>query len=154
MWLLEELGLDYELKIYKRGSDMLAPPELKDVHPLGKSPVLEIRAPGNPRPIILAESGALTEYLIDHFGKHLTPQKYPDGKEGQLGAETEEWIRYKYYLHYNEGTLMLYLVVALLISSKFDPSVIKNGPADHFQTSKMHPSRFLSSLSPGRSPDA
>jgi hypothetical protein len=59
LWLLEELELNYEIKKYQRGSDMLAPPELKEVHPLGKSPVI------TDGPHTLAESGAIIEYLIN-----------------------------------------------------------------------------------------
>ena len=61
--MLEELNLEYELKVYKRGSDKLAPKELKDIHPLGKSPIVSIQAPGAEKPIILAESGLIIEYL-------------------------------------------------------------------------------------------
>lgn len=59
LWLLEELNLNYEVKKYQRGSDMLAPAELKEVHPLGKSPII------TDGPHTLAESGAIIEYLIN-----------------------------------------------------------------------------------------
>lgn len=95
MWLLEELKLDYELKVFKRGKDWLAPKELKDIHALGKAPVVEIQAPGAEKSIVLAESGAIIEYIAEHFGSHLIPKRYPEGKEGHVGAETEEWIKYR-----------------------------------------------------------
>lgn len=57
--------IPYELKTYKRGSDKLAPPELKQVHPLGKSPVITIERPGGGKPLVLAESGAIVEYLCE-----------------------------------------------------------------------------------------
>jgi hypothetical protein len=95
IWLLEELKLDYELKVYKRGTDWLAPKELKEIHPLGKSPVIGVQAPGAEKPVIIAESGAIVEYLCEHFGRSLIPQRYPEGKDGVIGAETEEWLRYR-----------------------------------------------------------
>lgn len=117
LWLLEELKVDYELKIYHRGSDMLAPKELKEVHPLGKSPIVSIETEEMSKPLVLAESGLIVEYLVDHFGPWLAPKRYIDGKEGQVGGESEEWLRYRYYMHYAEGSLMLYMVVTLLVNS-------------------------------------
>ena len=81
--------------MFKRSSDMLAPPELKKVHPLGKAPVIGITAPGKTEPLILAESAFITEYLTDHFAPHLAPKKFEEGKEGP-GLETETWLRYQY----------------------------------------------------------
>ncbi|KAL8768765.1 MAG: hypothetical protein Q9209_005053 [Squamulea sp. 1 TL-2023] len=114
LWLLEELNIDYELKTYKR-ENMLAPSELKKVHPLGKSPLVSIQAEGAAEPLVLAESGFITEYLIEHFQPSLAPKQYQKGKEGQVQGETEEWLRYRYLMHYAEGTLMPYLVTALLL---------------------------------------
>lgn len=96
---------------------MLAPQELKEIHPLGKSPIISIEAVGMAKPLVLAESGVIVEYLVDHFGLYLEPKKYVSGKEGQIGGESEEWIRYRYFMHYAEGSLMIYMVVALLASS-------------------------------------
>jgi len=89
LWLLEELGLDYEIKRYQRHPQtMLAPPELRAVHPLGKSPVI---TDGN---LTLAESGAIVEYLADRHGAgRLAPT--PDSPER---------VRYLYWLHFAEGT--------------------------------------------------
>lgn len=81
-----------------------------------------MQADGAAEPLVLAESGPIAEYLIDHFGPQLAPIKWQDGKENQVQGETEEWLRYRYYMHYNEGTLMPYLVTALLLSSKSAPS--------------------------------
>ena len=117
LWLLEELKVDYELKIYKR-KDMLAPAELKEVHPLGKSPIVTVETEGTPKPLVLAESGFIFEYLIDHFGAWLSPKRYCAGKDGQAGGETEEWMRYKYYMHYAEGSLMPVLVMFLVFNGK------------------------------------
>lgn len=97
---------------------MLAPAELKEVHPLGKSPVITVEADGLAKPLVLAESGLIVEYLVEHFGQHLIPKKWDEGKEGRIGGETEEWIRYRYFMHYAEGSFMILLIVALLVGSK------------------------------------
>ncbi|KAF2084049.1 glutathione S-transferase [Saccharata proteae CBS 121410] len=114
LWLLEELKLDYELKIFKRTKDRLAPPELKEVHPLGKSPVVGLQGPDADKPLMLAESGAIVEYLTEHFGEWLIPKKWKEGKEGQVGGETEEWMRYRFFMHYAEGSMMPLLVISLM----------------------------------------
>lgn len=100
LWLLEELELPYEVKTYKRGSDMRAPKSLKQVHPLGKSPVIEDRG------TVYAESGAIIEYLLDTYG------------EGRLRPEkgTDSYRRYLYWLHYAEGSAMPLLLLKLLFS--------------------------------------
>jgi glutathione S-transferase len=99
LWLLEELGLPYEIKHYQRDAKtMLAPPELKDVHPLGKSPVITDGA------LTVAESGAIVEYLIDQYGQgRLKPP-----------AGTPERLRYTYWLHYAEGSAMPPLLMKLV----------------------------------------
>lgn len=99
LWLLEELGVDYEVKLYQRDrKTKLAPPELKAVHPLGKSPVI---TDGDK---VIAESGAIIEYLIERHGNGaLMPQ-----------AGSDEHLRYRYWLHYGEGTLMPLLVMTLI----------------------------------------
>ena len=100
---------------------MLAPAELKEVHPLGKSPIVTVETEGTPKPIVLAESGFIFEYLIDHFGAWLVPKRYCADKDGQAGGETEEWMRYKYYMHYAEGSLMPVLVMFLVFNGKSKP---------------------------------
>ena len=93
LWLLEELGLDYEIKRYQRNAQtMLAPPELRAVHPLGKSPVItEKSASGD---LTLAESGAIVEYLADRHGAgRLAP-----------APDSPQRVRYLYWLHFAEGT--------------------------------------------------
>ncbi|KAL1592374.1 hypothetical protein SLS60_011453 [Paraconiothyrium brasiliense] len=94
VWLLEELSLDYEIKVYFR-QNKRSPPELKQVHPLGKSPVITIEAPRLEEPLVLAESAAIVEYVSDHFGPRLIPKRYPDGGDGLIGAETKEWLRFR-----------------------------------------------------------
>lgn len=125
MWLLEELGLEYKLETYQRDpSSMLAPPELHNVHPLGKSPVLTILAPGETEPMVLAESGFIVQYLCEHFATGiLVPEKWQPGKENRVGGETEAWRRFAYYLHYAEGSLMPLLVLSLILSRLKSPSV-------------------------------
>lgn len=111
LWLLEELGLDYEIKRYERNpKTMLAPPELKAVHPLGKSPVI------TDGELVVAESGAIVEYLIDRYGNgRLVP-----------AAGTPERLRYTYFLHFAEGSAMSPLLMKLV----FDK--IENGPMPFF----------------------
>jgi glutathione S-transferase len=98
LWLLEELGVPYEIVRYQRNAETrLAPPELKAVHPLGKSPVLEDGA------VKIAESGAIVEYLC---------AKYGDGKLAR--PETSpEWPAYIEWLHYSEGSAMLPLMLGM-----------------------------------------
>ena len=119
LWLLEELNLSYELKTFKRGKDMLAGPELKEVHPLGKSPVVSVETPATTKPLVLAESGAIVEFLTEHFGTQLIPKRYEEGKEGQIGGESETWLRYRFFMHYAEGSIMSMLLIALVTSSTF-----------------------------------
>ncbi|KAL3496290.1 putative glutathione S-transferase [Aspergillus germanicus] len=116
LWLLEELGIPYKLKTFKRGSDKLAPRALKDIHSLGKSPIVAISSPSSEAPLVLAESAFIAEYLCEHFGgTHLVPEQFADtGKEGKVGSETEEWLRYRYYMHYTEGSLMPNLVMKVV----------------------------------------
>ncbi|CAN5405482.1 glutathione S-transferase [soil metagenome] len=101
LWLLEELGLPYEIKRYQRNAQtMLAPPELRQVHPLGKSPVIEEDG------MTLAESGAIIDYLAQRHGAgRLVPQ---DG--------SPERLRYTYWLHYAEGSAMPPLLLKLIFN--------------------------------------
>ncbi|ETN42579.1 uncharacterized protein HMPREF1541_01736 [Cyphellophora europaea CBS 101466] len=125
LWLLEELQIPYELKTYKRGKDKLAPPELKKVHPLGKSPVITIETSNSNEPLVLAESAAIVEYLCDYYGKHLVPKRYKDGEDGRVGGETESWLRYRFFMHYAEGSIMPYMVFSLIPG-------IRNAPVPFF----------------------
>uniref|UniRef100_UPI002FDA0F80 glutathione S-transferase family protein n=1 Tax=Candidatus Binatus sp. TaxID=2811406 RepID=UPI002FDA0F80 len=101
LWLLEELGLPYEIKRYQRDAQTrLAPPELKKVHPLGKSPVI---TDGN-RTII--ESGAIIDYLIRRHGKARL----------QPAPESREYDEYVQWLHYAEGSAMLPLMLNLYVT--------------------------------------
>jgi glutathione S-transferase len=111
LWLLEELGLEYEIKRYERDAKtMLAPSSLRAVHPLGKSPVITDES------LTLAESGAIIEYLVDRYGN------------GRLAPApgTPERLRYTYWLHYAEGSAMPPLLLKLV----FDR--IAKGPVPFF----------------------
>ena len=100
LWLLEELGLPYEIKRYERDAKtMLAPPELLKVHPLGKSPVI---TDGD---VTVAESGAIVEYLLDTYGE-------ASGLRPARG--TPDFRRYTYWLHFAEGSAMPPLVMKLV----------------------------------------
>lgn len=121
VWLLQELKLDFDVEIFYRNKEtMLAPPELEKIHPLGKAPVIAITPPGSSERIVLAESGFVTEYLCDYFaqGTTLVPARWNEGQEGKLGGETEAWRRFKYFLHYSEGSLMPILLMSLIMASK------------------------------------
>ncbi|WP_395611568.1 glutathione S-transferase family protein [Allosphingosinicella sp.] len=100
LWLLEELALPYEVVLYKRDpKTMLAPPSLKKVHPLGKSPVIEDEGR------VIAETGAIVEYLVEKA-------------EGRLGppANRDAILRYRQFLHYAEGSMMPPLLALLVIN--------------------------------------
>ncbi|KAJ3940431.1 bifunctional glutathione transferase/peroxidase [Colletotrichum fioriniae] len=94
LWLLEELKIPYTVQLFRRAPNRLAPPELETVHPLGKAPVLEITPASSdeepsPAPIRLAESGYITQYLVEHFGHRkpsLVPPRWKPGREGKVGV--------------------------------------------------------------------
>jgi len=101
LWLLEELGRPYEIKLYQRNAQtMLAPPELRQVHPLGKSPVIEEDG------MTLAESGAIIDYLAQRHGA---------GRFVPANGSPER-LRYTYWLHYAEGSAMPPLLLKLIFN--------------------------------------
>jgi glutathione S-transferase len=100
LWMLEELGVPYDVKRYEREPSMQAPASLRAVHPLGKSPVI---TDGDRT---LAESGAILEYLVDTYG---------NGRF-RPATGTPEKINYTYFLHYAEGSLMPLLLMKLIFS--------------------------------------
>jgi glutathione S-transferase len=124
LWLLEELQIPYELEIHHRQKNMLAPPSLKKLHPLGKSPLVSITPPDASEPIILAESAFITQYMCDHFpkGKALVPTRWKDGQEGKVGGETEEWMRYEYLMNYIEGSFMFTMVLNFILTGTQAPT--------------------------------
>jgi glutathione S-transferase len=106
VWLLEELGIEYELKIYDRNENGRAPEELKLAHPLGKSPVIETEG------FTLSESGAITTYLLDKYDT-----------ENKLGAATgpaakAEWLQ---WLHYSEASAFAPILMKLLLMREQQP---------------------------------
>ena len=120
LWLLEELKVPYELEIFHRNKEThLAGPELKKIHALGKSPVISVTPAGSTDSTVIAESAFIMEYLLDHFGNGSTllPKRYKDGHEGEVGGETEIWLRFRYFMHYAEGSLMMFMVLALIVLS-------------------------------------
>ncbi len=101
LWLLEELGEPYEIKHYQRNAKtMLAPPELRAVHPLGKSPVVTDGS------ATIAETGAIVEYLVDKAGGRLRP-----------AAGTAARLRWTFWMHYAEGSLMSPLLMKLVLNT-------------------------------------
>jgi glutathione S-transferase len=101
LWLLEELQLPYEIVKYERDpKTRLAPPELEKIHPLGKSPVITDDG------TTIAESAVILEYLVEKYGNgKLVPPK-----------DTPNYRRYRYYMHYAEGSLMPFLLLRLITS--------------------------------------
>jgi glutathione S-transferase len=96
LWLLEELGLDYELVRYERDESFRAPPSLEKAHPLGRAPVVEVDG------VVLAESGAILEHFVE--------------REGRLRPTSPDGLRnYRFFLHYAEGSAMPPLLVQLLV---------------------------------------
>ncbi len=111
LWLMEELGLTYEIKRYERDKKtMRAPASLRAVHPLGKSPVI------TDGELTVAESGAIIEYLVDRYGNgRLIP-----------AAGTPDRLRYTYWLHFAEGTAMTPLLMKLVFNR------VETGPMPFF----------------------
>lgn len=110
LWALEELGLDYQIKYYKRTSNYAAPDELKKIHPLGKAPIL---TDGD---LTIAESALILDYLQEKYdvNRQFKPQNF------------EHLIQYNYWMHYAEGSLMPLLVMKLVLnqaSGKFPPVI-------------------------------
>lgn len=129
LWLLEELGLTYEVKRYQRDAKtMLAPPELKTIHPLGKSPVVDDAG------VRVAETGAIIEHILDTHGngRLRPPPRTPEGR------------RFTYWLHYAEGSAMPPLLLKLIFSQlpKRAPGLVRpvvNGVAAKAQSGFIDP---------------
>lgn len=110
LWMLEEIGQPYEIKRYQRDpKTMLAPASLKEVHPLGKSPVITDGG------LTIAESGAIIDYLAHRYDTSLLPE-----------PGTQQWIDYTYWLHYAEGSLMPPLLLRLVFEK------VKSNPMPFF----------------------
>ncbi len=103
LWMLEELEFEYEIRFYKRSADMSAPADLRRIHPLGKSPIVEDQDELGKR-IVLMETGAICEYLVDRAGGRMGP------------SNPAERLPYRQFLHYAEGSVMPVLFAALVAS--------------------------------------
>jgi len=126
LWLLEELGVPYEVKHYQRQKNGLAPPSLRSVHPLGKSPVV------TDGQNVLAESGAIIAYLTDTYGAN---RLHPP-------AGSPEHLRYTYWMHYAEGSAMPPLLLKLVLDRMTPgaPAIIR--PIVRTVVARVH-ARFL-----------
>ena len=112
LWLLEELGIEYEIKLYKRDPKTnLAPDELKAIHPLGKSPLITDGGK------VIAESAVIVNYLIRNYDKDGRFTTAPDSEAAQQN---------EYWLHFAEGSLMPYLVMSLVFTK------VKTAPMPFF----------------------
>lgn len=108
LWLLEELGVPYEIRRYQRDPEtMLAPDSLRAVHPLGKSPVI------TDDDAVIAETGVILEYILDRYG---------DGRL-EVARESEDYWRYRYWLHYAEASAMPPLLLKLVMDQLRDAPV-------------------------------
>ena len=112
LWLLEELGIEYEIKLYKRDPKTnLAPDELKAIHPLGKSPLITDGGK------VVAESAVIVNYLIRNYDKD---NRFSSTQDSDAAQQTEYW------LHFAEGSLMPYLVMSLVFTK------VKTAPMPFF----------------------
>ncbi len=100
VWLLEELGLPYELEWHQREATGAAPAAMRDIHPIGKAPIIR---DGD---LVLAESGAIVEYIV---------QRHAEGRLA-VPPESAEYPRYLYWMHFAEGSLMTLMLIALVLS--------------------------------------
>ena len=130
LWALEELGLPYEIKHYQRDAvTNLAPPELKAVHPLGKSPLLEESggSASGDRGVVIEESGAIIQYLLDKYGKG----------RFQPAPGTPEALKHLQWMHFAEGSAMTPILLQLYTSRLGDAAApltprISEQLASHF----------------------
>ena len=122
VWLMEELGLPYTLDVFERGRDIFAPESFKQIHPLGRAPVIR---DGD---VVLAESGAIVEYIIARHGG------------GRLGVGPTEaaFPRYLYWLHYAEGSLMLQLLREWSLERMLPDADAVPGMARVRETTRLH----------------
>jgi glutathione S-transferase len=107
IWLLEELEIDYAIETFDRDPTFRAPPAMREIHELGKSPILR---DGD---LVIAESGAIVDYVVTRHGRgRLAP-----------GHDDRAWARYVFWLHFSEGSLMPWLTMDLLLTSGIVPGV-------------------------------
>lgn len=106
-WQLEELGLDYEIEFYDRGSDFRAPESLKAVHPLGKSPAIEDNG------MVVVESGAITAYLLQVYDKAHKWRPAPE--------DIKAWAQFNQWLHYPEGSVFAPVLMKMVAMQDGNP---------------------------------
>jgi len=111
VWLMEELGLDYELERFQREQTGAAPEAMKRIHALGRAPVIR---DGD---TVLAESGAIVDYIVHRYG----------GGRLVIPADAAVYARYVYWLHFAEGSLMSLLLIALVLSRVADANASAPG---------------------------
>lgn len=122
VWLMEELGLPYDLEVFERRPDIFAPDELKQVHPLGRAPVIR---DGD---TMLAESGAIVEYIVARHG----------GGRLAVAPDEPDFARYLYWLHYAEGSLMLQLLREVTLERMVPNADALPGMARVRETTRLH----------------
>jgi glutathione S-transferase len=135
LWLLEELGIDYEIVRYDRDPTFRAPAAMREIHELGKSPIVR---DGD---LVIAESGAIVDYIVTrHGGGRLAP------RHGDPA-----WARYVFWLHFAEGSLMPWLTMDLLLTSGIVPGVDPGPLAPMLQQELARYLRWIDSEMAGRS---
>jgi glutathione S-transferase len=135
IWLLEELGIDYEIVRYDRDPTFRAPAAMREIHELGKSPIVR---DGD---LVIAESGAIVDYIVTrHGGGRLAP------RHGDPA-----WARYVFWLHFAEGSLMPWLTMDLLLTSGIVPGVDPGPLAPMLQQELARYLRWIDSDMAGRS---
>jgi glutathione S-transferase len=107
IWLLEEIGIDYQVEVYDRDASFRAPAALREIHPLGKSPMLR------DDDTLLVESGAIVEYLVEHYAPQLAPAPGTPARSVYL-----QW------LHWTEGSMAAWLVMDLIVNSGMVPGIV------------------------------
>lgn len=114
VWQLEEIGVEYDLKEYLRDPvTMRAGDDLKVIHPLGKSPVIE---DGD---LVMSESGAITSYLLEKYDS--------EGKFSPPRSDLNAWATYNQWLHYSEGSVFTPLLINMLLMREETPSPLLSG---------------------------
>ena len=132
LWLLEELGLDYKLTCYERNKAYRAPNSLKQVHPLGHAPILEV----NDRALV--ESGFIIEYLIKHYDKEHQFKPADDNEAA--------WDAYTFWLHFVEASLMPPLVMRLVFTKVVEQSPMLIKPVSKSIRNQVEKSMISKSL--------
>ncbi|KOG98925.1 bifunctional glutathione transferase/peroxidase DI49_2817 [Saccharomyces eubayanus] len=110
LWLLDHLKLEYEIVPYKRDANFRAPPELKKIHPLGRSPLLEVEDRETGKKKVLAESGFIFQYVLQHF----------DHSHVLMSGDSDIADQVNYYLFYGEGSLQPPLMIEFVLSKVKD----------------------------------